>query len=141
MSSTRTARRCRPTPVEDGWSIPGDIFVMREDVRLGYKSHRDNLIISSGHNIPGSEIKVVVEEHESVSEVAVIAIPDEECGNIVKAFGVLEDGYDGTGGLVEEIQNHVKNTLEPYKYPREVDVVQSLPRTETDPPLATELSE
>ncbi|ARS89552.1 acyl-CoA synthetase [Natrarchaeobaculum aegyptiacum] len=125
--------------VEDGWSIPGDIFVMREDGRLEYKSRRDDLIISSGYNIPGPEVEAVVEEHEAVSEVAVVGSPHEERGEIVKAFVVLEEGHEGSDDLVDEIQNHVKNTLAPYKYPRDVEFCQSLPRTETGKIRRTEL--
>lgn len=117
--------------VRDGWSLPGDIYVQREDGRFEYKSRRDDLIVSSGYNIPGPEVEAVVEEIDEVSEVAVVGAPDEERGQIVKAFVVLAEGTEGSEELVEEIQNHVKNTLAPYKYPREVEFVKELPRTET----------
>ena len=117
--------------VRDGWSLPGDIYVQREDGRFEYKSRRDDLIISSGYNIPGPEVEAVIEEVEEVSEVAVIGAPDEERGQIVKAYIVLAEGAEGSEELTEEIQNHVKNTLAPYKYPRAVEYVQELPRTET----------
>lgn len=117
--------------VTDDWSYPGDIFVQREDGRFEYKSRNDDLIISSGYNIPGPEVEAVIEEHESVWEVAVVGSPDEERGEIVKAFVVPEDGVSPEDALVEEIQTHVKNTLAPYKYPREVEFVKELPRTET----------
>lgn len=117
--------------VRDGWSLPGDIYVQREDGRLEYKSREDDLIISSGYNIPGPEVENVLEERDTVSEVAVIGSPDEERGKIVKAFIVLMDGYDGSADLTEELQNHVKATLAPYKYPREIEYVDELPRTET----------
>lgn len=126
---------------EDGWSIPGDIFVQREDGRFEYKSRRDDLIISSGYNIPGPEVEAVVQEHESVAEVAVIGSPDQERGEIVKAFVVLTEGVSASDELKEEIQNHVKNTLAPYKYPRAVEFVDSLPRTETGKIRRTELRE
>ncbi|MDJ1433288.1 acyl-CoA synthetase [Halostagnicola sp. A-GB9-2] len=125
--------------VEDGWSVPGDIFVQREDGRLEYKSRSDDLIISSGYNIPGPEVEAVVQEHESVSEVAVTASPDEERGEIVKAFVVLTEDATGSDDLVDEIQNHVKNTLAPYKYPRAVEFMETLPRTETGKIRRTEL--
>ncbi|WP_205596856.1 acyl-CoA synthetase [Halostella salina] len=124
-----------------GWSYPGDIFVMREDGRLEYKSRADDLIISSGYNIPGPEVEAVVQEHDAASEVAVVGSPHEERGEIVKAFVVLESGASGSEDLVEEIQNHVKNTLAPYKYPREVEFVDELPRTETGKIRRTELRE
>ncbi len=125
--------------VKDGWSYPGDIFVQREDGRLEYKSRNDDLIISSGYNIPGPEVEAVIQEQESVSEVAVIGSPDEERGEIVKAFVVLTEDQSASDALVEEIQNHVKNSLAPYKYPREVEFVSELPRTETGKIRRTEL--
>ncbi|WP_135535968.1 acyl-CoA synthetase [Halostella pelagica] len=125
--------------VKDGWSYPGDIFVQRADGRLEYKSRNDDLIISSGYNIPGPEVEAVIQEQESVSEVAVIGSPDEERGEIVKAFVVLTEDQPANDALVEEIQNHVKNSLAPYKYPREVEFVSELPRTETGKIRRTEL--
>lgn len=127
--------------VRDRWSYPGDIFVQREDGRLEYKSRNDDLIISSGYNIPGPEVEAVIEEQDFVSEVAVVGSPDEERGEIVKAFVVLREGTAPEDDLIEEIQNHVKNTLAPYKYPREVEFVQNLPRTETGKIRRTELRE
>lgn len=126
---------------EDGWSLPGDIFLRREDGRFEYKSRSDDLIVSSGYNIPGPEVEAVIEEHEAVSEVAVVGSPHEERGEIVKSFVVLREHRSGTDELVEEIQNHVKNTLAPYKYPRAVEFVESLPRTETGKIRRTELRE
>ena len=117
--------------VLDGWSFPGDIFVQREDGRFEYKSRRDDLIVSSGYNIPGPEVEAVIEELDAVSEVAVVGSPHEERGQIVKAFIVLSEGHEGSDELVDEIQNHVKQTLAPYKYPRAVEFVKNLPRTET----------
>ncbi|SDX83061.1 acyl-CoA synthetase [Halopenitus persicus] len=127
--------------VEDGWSLPGDIFVQREDGRFEYKSRNDDLIVSSGYNIPGPEVEAVVEEVEEVAEVAVVGSPHEERGEIVKAFVVTAEGATGDDGLVERIQNHVKDTLAPYKYPRAVEFVESLPRTETGKIRRTELRE
>lgn len=115
----------------DGWSIPGDIYVQREDGRFEYKSRRDDLIVTSGYNVPGPEVEAVIQELDVVSEVAVVGSPNEERGQIVKAFVVLAEGTDSSEELVEEIQDHVKNTLAPYKYPREVEFVDELPRTET----------
>ena len=117
--------------VKDGWSLPGDIYIHRLDGRLEYKSRRDDLIISSGYNIPGPEVEMVLEEHESVSEVAVVGSPDDERGQIVKAFIVLLDDQDGDTSLTEKLQDRVKSTLAPYKYPRDIEYVTELPRTET----------
>lgn len=117
--------------VRDGWSLPGDIYIHRPDGRLEYKSRRDDLIISSGYNIPGPEVEMVIEEHDSVSEVAVVGSPDEKRGQIVKAFVVVSENHDGTESLTEALQTRVKSTLAPYKYPREIEYVPELPRTET----------
>ncbi|MHC3437469.1 acyl-CoA synthetase [Natrialbaceae archaeon A-gly3] len=127
--------------VKDGWSYPGDIFVHHENGRFEYKSRNDDLIISSGYNIPGPEVEAVVEGHDAVAETAVIGSPDEERGEIVKAYVVLNEGYDGNDELVEELQNLVKNTLAPYKYPRAVEFTDELPRTETGKIRRTELRE
>ncbi|WP_424009323.1 acyl-CoA synthetase [Haloferax denitrificans] len=115
----------------DGWSLPGDIYIHREDGRLEYKAREDDLIISSGYNIPGPEVEAVLQELDEVSEVAVVGAPDEERGQVVKAFVILADGFDASDELTESLQNHVKNTLAPYKYPRRVEYVDELPRTET----------
>ena len=117
--------------LRDGWNLPGDIFVHREDGRFEYKSRRDDLIVSSGYNIPGPEVEAVVEGHDAVSEVAVVGSPDEQRGQIVKAFVVLTEGIDPSDDLASELQEVVKNTLAPYKYPRAVEFVDELPRTET----------
>lgn len=133
--------RKQANAVKNNWSYPGDIFVQREDGRFEYKSRNDDLIISSGYNIPGPEVEAVIEELDSVSEVAVVGSPDEERGAIVKAFVVTADGILSRDDLVDEIQSHVKDTLAPYKYPREVEFVRELPRTETGKIRRIELRE
>lgn len=127
--------------VVDGWSFPGDIFVHREDGRFEYKSRSDDLIVSSGYNIPGPEVEAVVEEHEAVLESAVVGSPDEQRGEIVKAFVVLEEDHTPGDDLAAAIQDHVKNTLAPYKYPRAIEFTDGLPRTETGKIRRTELRE
>jgi 2-aminobenzoate-CoA ligase len=127
--------------VADGWSLPGDIFVHREDGRFEYKSRRDDLIVTSGYNVPGPEVENVLQEHAAVSEVAVVGSPDQERGEIVKAFVVLADGADASDDLAVELQDHVKAILAPYKYPRAVEFVEELPRTETGKIRRTELRE
>jgi len=127
--------------VQDGWSYPGDIFVHRADGRFEYKSRRDDLIITAGYNVPGPEVENVLQEHEAVSEVAVVGSPHEERGEIVKAFVVLADGVDPRDELKVELQDHVKGILAPYKYPRAMEFIQELPRTETGKIRRTELRE
>lgn len=117
--------------VNDGWSSPGDIFVHREDGRFEYKSRRGDLIITSGYNVPGPEVEDVLQEREEVHQSAVVGSPDEVRGNIVKAFVVLADGHEPSDELTESLQNHVKESIAPYKYPRAVEYLDELPSTET----------
>lgn len=117
--------------VNDGWSSPGDIFVHREDGRFEYKSRRGDLIITSGYNVPGPEVEDVLQEREEVHQSAVVGSPDDVRGKIVKAFVVLADGHEPSADLTESLQEHVKNRIAPYKYPREVEYVDELPSTET----------
>ena len=115
----------------DGWSIPGDIFVHREDGRLAHKSRRDDLIITGGNNVPAPEVEDVLMEREEVFQTAVVGVPDDERGQIVKAFVIPEDGAAVDDSLVERLQNYVKERIAPYKYPREIAFVEELPTTET----------
>jgi 2-aminobenzoate-CoA ligase len=115
----------------DGWSIPGDIFVHHEDGRLEHKSRRDDLIITGGNNVPAPEVEDVLLEHDAVFQTAVIGSPDEERGQIVKAFVIPEDDADPGAALTETLQDHVKQRIAPYKYPREIEFVDDLPTTET----------
>jgi 2-aminobenzoate-CoA ligase len=117
--------------LREGWSLPGDIFVHREDGRFEYKSRRDDLIVTSGYNVPGPEVEGVLEGHDAVAEVAVVESPDEERGQIVKAYVVPVPEADPDNDLASELQDLVKNTLAPYKYPRAIEFVEELPRTET----------
>jgi len=117
--------------IHDGWNIPGDIFVHREDGRFEYKSRRDDLIITGGYNVPGPEVEAVLEERDEVFESAVVGAPDEERGKIVKAFVVLADGSEGSSELTQSLQDYVKDRIAPYKYPRAIEYVDELPKTET----------
>ncbi|WP_306061822.1 acyl-CoA synthetase [Natronococcus wangiae] len=117
--------------VHDGWSIPGDIFVHREDGRFEYKSRQDDLIITSGYNVPGPEVEDVLLERDEVYQAAVVGSPDEERGKIVKAFVVLEDGYERRRSLTDALKDYVKERIAPYKYPREIEYLPELPTTET----------
>jgi 2-aminobenzoate-CoA ligase len=89
------------------------------------------MIISAGYNIGGPEVEDALLRHAAVAECGVIGKPDEERGMIVKAFVVLKAGHEADEAMVKALQEHVKATIAPYKYPREVEFVQSLPRTET----------
>ncbi|MBM3510793.1 MAG: benzoate-CoA ligase family protein [Alphaproteobacteria bacterium] len=117
--------------VQDGWNFPGDAYVMDADGYCWYQARTDDMIISAGYNISGPEIEGVLLEHEAVKECAVVASPDPERTFIAKAFVVMREGAAKGDALVKELQDHVKNTIAPYKYPRAIEFVDSLPRTET----------
>ena len=89
------------------------------------------MIISAGYNISGPEIEAVLLEHPKVAECAVVASPDPERTNIAKAYVVLRDQRDANDGTIKTLQDHVKGIIAPYKYPRAVEFVDSLPKTET----------
>ena len=117
--------------VKDGWNYPGDVYEMNEDGYFKYVARADDMIISAGYNISGPEVENALLDHEAVAECAVIGKPDEKRTNIVKAFVVLRDGYVAEDQTLKTLQNYVKNEIAPYKYPREIDFVSELPKTET----------
>jgi 2-aminobenzoate-CoA ligase len=117
--------------VERGWNITGDSFRQDEDGYFWYESRTDDMIITGGHNVSGAEVENVLLEHPAVQECGVVAAPDEERGNIVKAFIVVRPGFEPTAELARELQEFVKAEIAPYKYPRRVEFVEKLPRTET----------
>ena len=119
------------TYVKDGWNLPGDRYRQDEDGHFWYVSRDDDMIISAGYNIGGPEVEAVLLDHPKVMECAVVGQPDEKRGNIVKAFVVLRDGAVGNDDLVKELQDFVKSEIAPYKYPRAVEFVGDLPKTET----------
>ncbi|MEW5423726.1 AMP-binding protein [Amorphus sp. 3PC139-8] len=117
--------------VQNGWNLTGDTFEMDEDGYFWYKARSDDMIISSGYNIAGPEVESTLLAHPAVAECGVVAAPDPDRGHIVKAYVVLEDGFTGDAALVKELQDYVKAELAPYKYPRAIEFVTQLPRTET----------
>ncbi len=121
----------QPVYVRNGWNYPGDVYVMDEDGYFKYVARADDMIISSGYNISGPEVEAILLEHEAVAECAVIASPDPDRGNIVKAFIVLRDGFEGDDDLVKTLQDYVKNEIAPYKYPRAISFIDELPKTQT----------
>jgi 2-aminobenzoate-CoA ligase len=114
-----------------GWNLPGDSYVMDADGYFWYQSRTDDMIISSGYNIAAAEVENVLLEHPAVQECGVVGVPDEERGQRITAFVVLRPGHTGSATLVEELQEFVKAEIAPYKYPRAVQFVTALPRTET----------
>ncbi len=117
--------------VKDGWNLPGDAFVMDADGYFTYQARTDDMIVSAGYNIAGPEVEAVMLEHEAVAECGVVGVPDEERGQLVKAFVVLRPGRAPSHALVVELQRFVKERIAPYKYPRQIEFVEALPRTET----------
>ncbi|HEX7435265.1 MAG TPA: AMP-binding protein [Caldimonas sp.] len=117
--------------VKDGWNYTGDAYLQDADGYFFYQSRTDDMIISAGYNIAAVEVEDVLLRHEAVAECAVIGAPDEERGQIVKAFVVLRESHRGDEAMVKALQDFVKATVAPYKYPRAVEFRESLPRTET----------
>ena len=117
--------------VKRGWNYPGDAFVQDEDGYFFYQSRADDMIITAGYNVGGPEVEDALLKHPAIAECCVIGKPDEERGMIVKAFCVLKAGHAGDDALVKALQDHVKATIAPFKYPREIEFVAALPRTET----------
>ena len=117
--------------VRDGWNITGDAFVSDENGRLSFVARADDMIISAGYNIAGPEVEAALLGHPDVAECAVIGAPDEERGQIVSAFIVLKQGARSDDVEVKLLQDHVKATIAPYKYPRAIAFVEALPKTQT----------
>jgi 2-aminobenzoate-CoA ligase len=117
--------------VKDGWNYPGDAFLQDDDGYFFYQARADDMIITSGYNVGGPEVEDALLRHPAVAECGVIGKPDEERGMIVKAFCVLKPGHVGDAAMVKALQDHVKASIAPFKYPREIQFVDSLPRTET----------
>ena len=114
--------------VVNGWNVTGDTFLRDEDGYFWYRARNDSLIVSSGYNIAGPEVEAAVDTHPDVVEAAVVGAPDAERGAIVCAFVVLREGVVGDAVKAKDIQDHVKQQIAPYKYPREVRFVEALPR-------------
>ena len=117
--------------VQNGWNLTGDAYQMDEDGYFWFKARTDDMIISSGYNIAGPEVETALIAHQSVLECAVVGVPDAHRGSIIKAFVVLQPGIFGDEKLKKELQDFVKNSIAPYKYPRSLDFVDSLPKTDT----------
>jgi 2-aminobenzoate-CoA ligase len=117
--------------VKGGWNYPGDAFSQDEDGYFFFSARADDMIITSGYNVGGPEVEDALLRHPAVAECGVIGKPDEARGMIVKAFCVLKPGHEAGEGMVKLLQDHVKSTIAPFKYPREIEFVASLPRTET----------
>jgi 2-aminobenzoate-CoA ligase len=117
--------------VRDGWNLTGDSFTRDEQGRFCFVARSDDMIISSGYNIAGPEVEAALLSHPSVAECGVVGAPDEARGMIVKAYVVPAAGITASEALTTELQEHVKQAIAPYKYPRAIEYVAQLPKTET----------
>lgn len=117
--------------VQQGWNLPGDTFMMDQDGYLFYQARNDDMIVSAGYNIAGPEVEGSLLTHEAVAECGVVGHPDPERGSIVKAYVVLKPGFSGDDAMIKTLQDYVKKNIAPYKYPRAIEFLDSLPRTET----------
>jgi 2-aminobenzoate-CoA ligase len=117
--------------VQNGWNVTGDTYLMDADGYFWYQARSDDMIVSSGYNIAGPEVEAALLAHPAVAECGVVGAPDEERGQVVKAYIVLRPGQTGDGATTKLLQDYVKATIAPYKYPRAVEYVTTLPRTQT----------
>jgi 2-aminobenzoate-CoA ligase len=117
--------------VQRGWNLTGDAAMMDIDGYVFFKARTDDLILSSGYNIGAPEVEAAVLQHDAVAECAVVGVPDEDRGQAVKAFVVLKPNFTADDKLKRAIQDFVKATIAPYKYPRLVEFVNALPKTDT----------
>ena len=115
--------------VRDGWNVTGDSYVRDSDGYYWYQARTDDMIISSGYNIAGPEVEGALLRHPDVAEAAVVGVPDEDRGTLVKAYVVLAAGAALTPASARVLQDFVKEQIAPYKYPRVIEFVEALPRT------------
>jgi 2-aminobenzoate-CoA ligase len=117
--------------VQNGWNVTGDTYVMDAEGYFWYQARSDDMIISAGYNIAGPEVESALLMHPAVAECGVVGVADEERGQIVKAYVVLCAGHNGDAAMTRTLQDYVKATIAPYKYPRAIDYVTALPKTQT----------
>ena len=115
--------------VRAGWNLTGDTFVQDEAGYFHFAARSDDMIVSAGYNIAGPEVEAALLAHDAVAECAVIGVPDEARGQIVEAYVVLKAGHAPEAELVRVLQDHVKASIAPYKYPRSIRFVEQLPKT------------
>jgi 2-aminobenzoate-CoA ligase len=117
--------------VKDGWNITGDSFSMDDDGYLHFAARNDDMIISAGYNIAGPEVEAALLSHPFVVECAVVAKPDDQRGSIVQAHVVLTQGTPKDISTIKLLQDHVKAEIAPFKYPRDIQFIDVLPKTAT----------
>jgi 2-aminobenzoate-CoA ligase len=119
------------TYVQNGWNLTGDAYLQDADGQFVYQARTDDMIISGGYNIAGPEVEDALLLHPAVAECGVVGQADAARGMIVKAYVVLKPGHLADADMGKALQDFVKQTIAPFKYPREVAFCSSLPRTET----------
>jgi 2-aminobenzoate-CoA ligase len=117
--------------VRGGWNYTGDAYLVDADGYFVYQARTDDMIVSAGYNIAGPEVESALLAHPAVAECGVIGAADDERGQVVKAFVVLKAGNPRDAAMAGALQDFVKRTIAPYKYPRAVVFLDALPRTET----------
>ncbi|MDX1530008.1 MAG: benzoate-CoA ligase family protein [Rhodothermales bacterium] len=117
--------------VRDGWNYPGDAYLVDDEGYFHYQSRADDMIVTAGYNVSGLQVESALLKHEAVAECGVIGVPDTERGQIVKAFVVLREGYEPSADMAKALQDFVKGEIAPYKYPRAIEFMGALPRTQT----------
>ncbi|HEV2594479.1 MAG TPA: AMP-binding protein [Sphingomicrobium sp.] len=117
--------------VKDGWNVTGDTYRRDDDGYFWYLARSDDMIVSSGYNIGAPEVENALLSHKAVFECAVIGVPCLERGQKVKAYVVLAIGFVPSRELIADLQAHAKAVIAPYKYPREIEFVDALPKTAT----------
>lgn len=127
--ATARCHRARPGHPDAPWYVTGDRAYRDEDGYFWFVARADDVIISAGYRIGPFEVESALLEHPDVVETAAVAVPDPDRGHVVKAFVVLRAGVPGDAALVETLQAHVKRVTAPYKYPRQIEFVETLPKT------------
>jgi 2-aminobenzoate-CoA ligase len=117
--------------VRDGWNLTGDTYLKDNDGYFWYQSRSDDMIVSAGYNIAGPEVEAALLSHPAVAECGVVGAPDAARGAIVKAYVVLRSGIADDAALIVALQEHVKREIAPYKYPRSIVFLDTLPKTQT----------
>jgi len=117
--------------VKGGWNYTGDAYLVDADGDFVYQARSDDMIVSAGYNIAGPEVEGALLQHPAVADCGVVGVADEERGQIVKAFVVLKPGVEPDAATTRELQDYVKHSIAPYKYPRAIEYLAALPRTET----------
>ncbi len=117
--------------VHNGWNLTGDAYMLDEDGYFWFHARTDDIILTAGYNVAGPEVEEALLKHEAVAECAVVGAPDEERGQIIKAFVVLKSGHNRDEVMIKTLQDFVKQIIAPYKYPRAIEFLDALPRTNT----------